>query len=135
MKNSVFPTYVWQKIQYRNEISTYAKTLIVFLFTSRGSQLMDIMAIGVVEFSNGGYKIRKILSTNQHNIWVKGNFSFGLMASCQKVPKFDFQSQFSMSKKIIRIFLNFVFIEEYQFRSTFLLLTFLIKSSFKSLYY
>ena len=39
------------------------------------------------------------------------------MASCQKVPKFDFQSQFSMSK-IIRIFLNFFFIEEYQFKST-----------------
>ena len=30
----------------------------------------------------------------------------------------DFQSQFSMSK-IIRIFLNFFFIEEYQFRGTF----------------
>ena len=44
--------------------------------------------------------------------------SFGLMASCQKLPKFDFQSQFSMSK-IIRIFLNLFFIEEYQFRSTF----------------
>ena len=52
---------------------------------------------------------------------LKGNYwilSFGLMASCQKVPKFDFQSQFSMSK-IIRIFLNFFFIEEYYFRSTF----------------
>ena len=34
------------------------------------------------------------------------DFGFGLMASCQKVPKFDFQSQFSMSK-IVRIFLNF----------------------------
>ena len=33
------------------------------------------------------------------------------MASRQKVPKFDFQSQFSMSK-IIRIFLNFFFIED-----------------------
>ena len=40
------------------------------------------------------------------------------MASCQKVPKFDFQSQISMSK-IIRIFLNFFFIEEYQFRGMF----------------
>ena len=34
------------------------------------------------------------------------------------MPKFDFQSQFSMSK-IIRIFLNSFFIEEYQSRSTF----------------
>ena len=41
------------------------------------------------------------------------------MGRCQKVPKvpkFDFQSQFSTSK-IIRIFLNFF--ELYQFRSTF----------------
>ena len=41
----------------------------------------------------------------------------------------DFQSQFSMSK-IIRIFLNFFFIEEYKFRSTFLLLAFFDKINF-----
>ena len=46
------------------------------------------------------------------------------MVSCQKVSKFDFQSQFSMSKII------FFFIEEYQFRSTFLLLTFFDKINF-----
>ena len=34
------------------------------------------------------------------------------------MPISDFQSQFSMSK-IIRIFLNFFFIEEYQFRGMF----------------
>ena len=37
---------------------------------------------------------------------------------CQKVPKSDFQSQFSMSKNV-RIFLKKNFIEEYQFRTTF----------------
>ena len=36
----------------------------------------------------------------------------------QKVPKSDFQSQFSMSKND-RIFLKKKFIEEYQFRTTF----------------
>ena len=41
----------------------------------------------------------------------------GVMGKCQKVPKFDFQSQFSMSK-IIQIFVNFIFVEEYKFRST-----------------
>ena len=40
---------------------------------------------------------------------------------CQKVLKLYFQSQFSISK-IIRIFLKFIFIEEYQFRSNFFLL-------------
>ena len=39
------------------------------------------------------------------------------------MPKFDFQRQFSTSK-IIRIFLSLFFIEEYQFRGMFLLLTF-----------
>ena len=34
------------------------------------------------------------------------------------MPISDFQSQFSMSK-IIRIFLNFFFIEEYQFKGMF----------------
>ena len=40
------------------------------------------------------------------------------LPACRKVRKMDFQSQFSMSK-IIRIFLNFFFTEEYKFRSTF----------------
>ena len=63
------------------------------------------MAVRLVEFSNGGYKIRKIFtyeSTYSEEIlnfenWVNG-----------EVPKFDFQSQFSMSK-IIQSFLNFFF--------------------------
>ena len=41
-----------------------------------------------------------------------------LHKSCWKLQNSDFQSQFSTSK-IIRIFLNFFFIEEYLFRSTF----------------
>ena len=45
--------------------------------------VLFIIVIWVLEFSNGEYKIRS-----------------------QKVPKFDFQSKFSMSK-IIRIFLNY----------------------------
>ena len=40
----------------------------------------------------------------KQNYW---NLSFGLTESCQKVPKFDFQSQFSVSK-IIRILIIFL---------------------------
>ena len=40
-----------------------------------------------------------------------------LSKSCQKWQNSDFQSQFSMSK-IIRIFLEIFFIEEYDFRGT-----------------
>ena len=45
------------------------------------------------------------------------------MGRCQKVPKFDFQSQFSMSK-IIRIFLIFFSLKNINFVAHFLLLTF-----------
>ena len=75
------------------------------------------MAIRVMELS-GDTKLDRFSPKNQHiqrkflnfQNWCSGEV-------CQKVPKFDFQSQFSMSK-IIRIFLSF-FIEKYQFRSTF----------------
>ena len=52
----------------------------------------------------------------------------------QKVPILDFQSEFSMSK-IIQIFLEKKFIEEYQFRRTFLQKAFLLTSILKPLYY
>ena len=87
-------------------------------FATRLSMVFAIMVIRVVKFSSGGYKIRKIfylrINIPKGNYWT---LSFGLMASCQKVPKFDFQSQLSMSK-MIKIFFNFFFIEGYQFRST-----------------
>ena len=68
------------------------------------------MVIWVVELKREGYKIRRTLPRNQH---TKGNYEIsriGVVGRCQKVTKFDFQSQFSMSK-IIRIFLKFFFIE------------------------
>ncbi len=64
------------------------------------------------------------------NYWI---LSFGLMVSCQKVPKFDFQSQFSMSK-IIRYF-SFFFIAEYQFRSTFFVIDIFNENQFSNLVY
>ena len=53
------------------------------------------------------------------------------MGRCRKRPKFDFQSQYSMSK-IIPIFLNFLLIEEYHI---FRYWNFSITSIFKSLYF
>ena len=47
----------------------------------------------------------------------------------QKVPKSDFQRQFSMSN-IIRIFLIFFFIEEYQFRGSFFIIVIFWKFQF-----
>ena len=48
------------------------------------------MAIRVVEFSNKrGAKLERFLPKNQHAQRKLLNFVFGLMASCQKVPKFD----------------------------------------------
>ena len=51
--------------------------------------------------------------------------------SDRKMPISDFQSQFSMTK-IVRIFLIFFFIEEYQPRGCFLLLTFFENFDFES---
>ena len=61
------------------------------------------MAMPVVEFSREGYKIVRFSAKNQHTHRKLLNFANW----CQNVPKFDFQSQFSMSKIIIRIFLIF----------------------------
>ena len=44
---------------------------------------------------------------------ILGFLRIGEVRKCQKVQKFDFQSQFSMSK-VIQIFLKKIFIEEYQ---------------------
>ena len=80
--------------------------------------LRGIWQYGLWSFQTGDTKLERFclrINIPKGNYWF---LSFGLTASCQKVPKFDFQSKFSMAK-IIRIFLNFVYIEEYQFRSTF----------------
>ena len=61
---------------------------------------------GLWSFQTGDTKLERFLPKNQilnGNYWI---LSFGLTASCQKVPTFDFRSQFSMLK-IIRIFLIF----------------------------
>ena len=84
----------------------------------------------------GGTKLERFLPKNQHTQRKLLNFdlSFGLMASSQKVPKFDFQSQFSMSK-IIQVFLNFFSLKNTNLESQVFLLTFFDKITFKSLYY
>ena len=58
------------------------------------------MIIWVVEFSREGHKIRK-MDKNKYS--QKKLFYFCELASCQKRPNSDFQSQFSMSK-VIQIF-------------------------------
>ena len=78
------------------------------------------MAIRVMEFSNGGYKIRKKFAWKstyllKENDWI---LRIGVVGKCQKVPKFDFQSQF----KNHPILSHFFFIKEYQFRSIFIVI-------------
>ena len=61
------------------------------------------MTIGVVEFSNGGYKIRKIFASESK--YSKKIIEFWEFLINGKLSKFDFQKQFSMSI-IIQIFFN-----------------------------
>ena len=72
------------------------------------SLMCSTMVIRIVEFASGGTEFERFLPKNQHrysegNDWI---LRIELMGRCQKVPKFDFQSQFSMSN-IIQIFINF----------------------------
>ena len=65
------------------------------------------MAILAVEFLREGYKIRKIFWLKINSSQMKSlNFVNMCDGEVSKVPKFDFQSQFSMSK-ITGIFLIF----------------------------
>ena len=76
--------------------------------------------VSVVEFHDWALGMGKVFG--QESTLVKWNYqilSLHLVKVCQKVPILDFQSGFSMSK-IIGIFLKQNFIEEYQFRRTFL---------------
>ena len=59
-------------------------------------------------FQEEGMKIEKKMPKNQHTQRNFLNFGYCTNGSCQKVPNFDFRSQFSMSK-IIRIFLIFFY--------------------------
>ena len=77
-------------------------------FTSYGNRGRRVFKRGIQNWKDFCLKINML----NGNYWI-----FRVGVSNGEVQKFDFQSQFSMSK-IIRIFLIF-FIEEYQFRSTF----------------
>jgi len=97
--------------------------------------LMPCMAIRVVEFSNGEYKIRKFLSKNQHTQRKLLNFENWVNGEVSKSVKI-WLSKSNFYVEIIRIFLIFFFIEEYRFRSTFFVIWhFLITSIFKTLYF
>ena len=83
--------YVTQSIishlrNYRPKpIATFAASVFGIKSVQCWSTLMPCMTVRVVEFSNGGYKIRKFLSKNQHTqrkYWI---LRTGLVANCQKL--------------------------------------------------
>ena len=70
-------------------------------------------------FKSGATKLEKS-TVVKWNYWI---LEISVMGRCQKVPKFDFQSQFFMSK-IIGIFLIFFSLKNINLGAHFLLLTF-----------
>ena len=85
------------------------------------------MAIKVVEFSSGGggYKIRKIFAYLRINT-LKGNYRIlriRLMGGVKKSQNLTFKVNF-LCQKLSESFSIFLFIEEYQFRSTFFVIDF-----------
>ena len=77
-------------------------------------------------FQTGDTKLERFLPKNQHTQWKLLNFEFWINGELSKVPKFDFQSQFYMSK-IIRIFLENFSLKYTNLGANFLLLTFFDK--------
>ena len=63
---------------------------------------------GLWSFQTGCAKLERFLPKNQHTQRKLLNFKNWVIGEVSKSAKFDFQSQFSMSK-IIQIFLNFFF--------------------------
>ena len=53
---------------------------------------------GLWSFQTGGTKLERFLPENQHTQRKLLNFENLVYGEVSKVPKFDFQSQFSMSK-------------------------------------
>ena len=101
--------FLFENAFYETWTKTFAK--LILIYPSYGST-------GSGVFKRGGTKLERFLPKNQHNQTKLFILSLvGIMGRCQKLRKFDFQSQFFMSK-IIQIFLVF-FIEECIFRSTF----------------
>ena len=96
---------------HRSPLLSTSKKLLRNMYHSYGNTGCRVFKRGVQNLKDFYIRINIL----KGNYWI---LRIGLMGRCQKVSKFDFQSQFSVSK-IIRIFLNFFFIEEYQFRSTF----------------
>ena len=90
-----------------------------FTFMGGSTCLWAVWHYGLWSFQTGGTKLERFLRKNQNSQRKLLNFENWINGEVSKVPKFDFQTQFSISK-IIRIFLIFFlfFIEEYQFRST-----------------
>ena len=74
----------------------------------KGSYYYRVWQYGLWSFQMGDRKLERFLPKNQLTQTKLFNFEFWINGKLSKVPKFDFQTQFSMSK-IIRIFLNFFF--------------------------
>ena len=59
-----------------------------------------IMVVRIIDFSIGGIKLERFLPKNKYTKRILWNFENWTNGGCQKVPKFDFLSQFSTSKNI-----------------------------------
>ena len=91
-------------------------TRITIMYVCYGNTGCQVFMRGVQNWKDFCLKI----NIPKRNYWI---LRIGVMGRCQKVPKFDIQSQFSMSK-IIGIFLNFFSLKNTNLGAHFLFLTF-----------
>ena len=94
----MFPHGFWPKVQSSYLVwptMDVGKTAV-----SNGMEVYKIWQYGLWRFQTGDTKLERFLPKNQHTERKSLKFEFGLTVSCQKVPKFEFQGQFSLSKII-----------------------------------
>ena len=123
--------------------SSYTHTGLVLVGWS--STKLKVNNMDYRHYGNTGCGVFKRGIQNSKVFWLKINIpkgsywilGIGVLGRCQKMPKLDFQSQFSMSKiiRIIRIFLIFVSLKNTNLEALFCQWHFLIRSILKSLRY
>ena len=123
----IFPSF---SLFHATLLMTPIYLLMMFIFCNKYWATLfnyTLWQYGLWNFQTWDTKLERFLPKNQHI--QRKLLSFGLMASRQNVPRFDFQNQFSTSK-IIQIFLNSFSMKNTNLGANFLFLTFIDKINF-----
>ena len=97
--------------KYLSKAQNYSQTFLIDGLSGKSQSAIQVYRVGGMGklgqqygntgcgvFKRGGTKLERFLPKNQHTQRKLLNFENWVNGKVSKVPKFDFQSQFSMSK-------------------------------------